>query len=64
VSDQVANRTWMWGPSATTGAITEQYAEAPGGYREVQYFDKTRMEINNPLADPESRWFVTNGLLA
>lgn len=64
VSDRAANRTWMWGPVAVTGAITEPYLEAPGGYREVQYFDKTRMEINNPLADPDSLWYVTNGLLA
>jgi hypothetical protein len=64
VMDRSASRTWMWGPEAITGAITEPYLEAPGGYREVQYFDKTRMEINNPLSDPDSRWFVTNGLLA
>jgi hypothetical protein len=64
VSDQVANRTWMWGPIAITSGISEPYEEAPGGYRDVQYFDKTRMEINNPLADPDSLWYVTNGLLA
>jgi hypothetical protein len=64
VSDQVVNRTWMWGPQAITGSISEPYLESPGGYREVQYFDKTRMEINNPLADPADSWYVTNGLLA
>lgn len=64
VMDRAVSRTWMWGPEAITGSITEPYQEAPGGYREVQYFDKTRMEINNPLEDPESRWYVTNGLLA
>jgi hypothetical protein len=64
VMDRSVSRTWMWGPQAITGPITEPYAEAPGNYREVQYFDKTRMEINNPNEDPESRWFVTNGLLA
>ena len=64
VMDRATTRTWMWGPTGTTGAITEPYLEAPGGYREVQYFDKTRMEINNPLADPDDPWFVTNGLLA
>jgi competence ComEA-like helix-hairpin-helix protein len=64
VMDRATTRTWMWGPVATTGAITEPYLEAPGGYREVQYFDKTRMEINDPLADPDDLWFVTNGLLA
>jgi hypothetical protein len=64
VSDQATNRTWMWGPTASTGSISEPYIESPGRYREVQYFDKTRMEINNPLAYPDSLWFVTNGLLA
>jgi len=47
----------FWGPlvNATNG-INEPYAEAPGGQRLVQYFDKARME----LAGPNS---VTNGLL-
>jgi hypothetical protein len=64
VMDRSVSRTWMWGPQAITGPVTEPYTEAPGQYREVQYFDKTRMEINNPNEDPDSRWFVTNGLLA
>jgi hypothetical protein len=64
VMDRATTRTWMWGPDGVTGAISEPYIEAPGGYREVQYFDKTRMEINNPLADPDDPWHVTNGLLA
>src|SRR5690606_19891001 len=34
-----------------------------GGTREVQYFDKSRMEITNPGGDPSSPWYVTNGLL-
>jgi hypothetical protein len=29
----------------------------------VQYFDKARMEINNPKGDRTSEWFVTTGLL-
>ena len=29
----------------------------------IQYFDKSRMEINDPNADPNTPWFVTNGLL-
>lgn len=50
--------TNFWGPSATEG-IMEAYAEAPGGQRLVQYFDKGRMELNDPSAN-----VVTNGLLA
>jgi hypothetical protein len=44
-------------------ALQEDYAEGQGGKRVVQYFDKSRMEINNPQADPNSPFFVTNGLL-
>ena len=35
----------------------------PPGARIVQYFDKSRMEINDPGGDRTSPWFVTNGLL-
>src|SRR5690348_544797 len=43
-------RTWFWGP--TPGATQqEEYADATGGKRLVQYFDKSRMEINNPGGD-------------
>jgi hypothetical protein len=63
VADGKANRSWYWGP--TPGfATTEPYKNAPGGNRLVQYFDKTRMEINNPAGDKSSPFYVTNGLLA
>lgn len=57
------NRTWMWGPEAFSTALVEEYHDASGGERAVQYFDKARMEINNPDADPSNLWYVTNGLL-
>src|SRR5690606_21893760 len=63
VADGVLNRTWMWGPEALTGLLSESYAESPGGARTVQYFDKSRMEISNPSGDQSSPWYVTNGLL-
>lgn len=64
VADLVVSRTWMWGNEPFTAAGPEEYAEAPGGLREVQYFDKSRMEINhNPSVSPDSPWYVTNGLL-
>ncbi|RIK39629.1 MAG: hypothetical protein DCC58_14990 [Chloroflexi bacterium] len=63
VADGLVSRTWIWGPEANTPIIMEPYAEAPGGMREVQYFDKSRMEITNPNGDPNSIWYVTNGLL-
>src|SRR5579884_2816041 len=64
VAEGRANRTWMWGPEAGVDPLLEQYAESPGGWRLVQYFDKSRMEITHPDDDPGSAWYVTNGLLA
>src|SRR5436309_2594018 len=55
-------RSWVWGP-AGWDTRQEPYAEAPGGQRLVSYYDKARMEITDPRADPASPWFVTNGLL-
>lgn len=63
VADVTISRTWMWGPDAFTPAGKEFYVEAPGQWRTVQYFDKSRMEITDPAADQSSPWFVTNGLL-
>jgi hypothetical protein len=53
----------MWGPQANTGVMNEPYVDASGEQRQVQYFDKSRMEINNPNGDQNSIWYVTNGLL-
>jgi uncharacterized protein YkwD len=64
VAELRADRTWMWGPANRTTSLTEDYAESPGGQRLVKYFDKSRMEINDPDADPTNTWYVTNGLLA
>lgn len=63
VFDGQAARTWMWGPESFTGTVTEEYAESPGGTRDVQYFDKSRMEVTNPDAVDDGVWYVTNGLL-
>jgi multiple sugar transport system substrate-binding protein len=62
VASGAVNRTWFWGPGAGE-ARQEANAESPGGQRQVQYFDKARMEINNPNANPNDPAFVTNGLL-
>src|SRR4051794_29076997 len=64
VSDGRVSRTYLWGPEPFTAGIQEDYMEAPGGKRLVQYFDKSRMEINNPNGDKANPFFVTNGLLA
>jgi hypothetical protein len=63
VLDGDISRTWMWGPAPFSCSMTEDYTEAPGGKRLVQYFDKSRMEVTNPAGDQDSIWFVTNGLL-
>ena len=60
VSAGMVARTWMWGLEAFTPGLTEEYGD---GRREVQYYDKARMEINDPDADPANLWYVTNGLL-
>ncbi len=52
------SRSWYWGPKPLSIGFIEKYADSPGQNREVQYFDKARMEINNP-----TKGTVTNGLL-
>jgi hypothetical protein len=42
VADGQAGRSWFWGPQPRT-ATQEQWMEAGGGQRLVQYFDKSRM---------------------
>lgn len=64
VASLQVSRTWMWGPEANTGLLTEPFAQAPNGQRTVQYFDKSRMEITDPNGDQNSLWYVTNGLIA
>jgi len=50
----------FWGPLPTAhDGQQDPYKETPGGQRLVQYFDKGRMELNNPATG-----VVTSGLLA
>jgi len=63
VNEHVVNRTWVWGPLSTAYQTSESYVEAPDGERVVMYFDKARMEVTHPEADPSNLWYVTNGLL-
>ncbi len=64
VASGQVSRTFFWGP-APSAAAQEQYIDAPSGTqtRLVQYFDKSRMELNDPTGDPNSPFYVTNGLL-
>jgi polysaccharide biosynthesis protein PslG len=60
VDEGRTSRSWLWGPDAFSApsGFTEPYTESPGGVRQVLYFDKARMELNNP-----ANGFVSNGLL-
>src|SRR5215210_8580429 len=53
-------RPYTWGPSVpeAPNALQEPYNSSPGGQRQVQYFDKARMELNRPATG-----LVTAGLL-
>jgi hypothetical protein len=62
VADGALKRSFYWGP-APGQSLTEPYAQGAGGVRRVQYFDKSRMEINDPKADATRPFYVTNGLL-
>lgn len=62
VAESRVNRTWVWGP-VPGKALAEPFKEGPGGIHQVQYFDKARMEINDPSGNPNDPFFVTNGLL-
>ena len=63
VANGASDETWTWGPTPLTKVFQERYDDSPGDKRNVQYFDKSRMEINNPAGDTDSIWYVTNGLL-
>jgi hypothetical protein len=62
VQKGVAQRSWTWGPRAFA-TIKEPLEGAPGNNRLVQYYDKSRMEINNPNGNRNDPFYVTNGLL-
>jgi LPXTG-site transpeptidase (sortase) family protein len=55
-------RSWYWGP-APFSVTDESYQQSPSNFRQVHYWDKSRMEITKPGGDRNSKWYVTNGLL-
>ena len=57
------SRPWTWGPVSFAAAFEPYDAQGVGGQREVQYFDKARMELNVGNPESGSSAFVTNGLL-
>lgn len=62
VASGAVSRTWLWGINPHAHEY-ESYADAQHGTRLVYYFDKSRMEVTDPLHDRADRWYVTNGLL-
>ncbi|MEI6046350.1 MAG: PQQ-binding-like beta-propeller repeat protein [Chloroflexota bacterium] len=55
-------RGYTWGPTVPNSEnVTNEVYN--GQNRKVQYFDKARMEINNPDANPNDLFYVTTGLL-
>src|SRR5688500_3798437 len=63
VASGTVKRSYYWGPKPLSGPIAEAYAEGAGGKHLVQYFDKGRMEVNAPGADPNNPFYVTPGRL-
>ena len=64
VANSDVNRSWLWGPQANhIQKEPYSYAPLPNNQRLVAYFDKSRMEINDPPGDANNIWYVTNGRL-
>ncbi len=63
VASQAVKRPWVWGP-VPGKALSETFAGLSGNAHLVQYFDKGRMELNNPAGNPNDPFYVTNGLLS
>lgn len=62
VASGKANRSWLWGPQANYMG-KEEYSNSTDGSRLVRYYDKSRMEVNNPKGNKNDPYYVTNGLL-
>ncbi|HET9494562.1 MAG TPA: hypothetical protein VFR15_10045 [Chloroflexia bacterium] len=62
VANGRTDRSWAWG-NAIDAPSQERYREAPNDLRTVQYFDKARMEVNDPSGNPNDPYYVTNGRL-
>ena len=62
VQEGRTGRSWTWGPGPWFD-YREFYRQSPHGLRLVQYFDKARMEINDPALTGGPLGGVTNGLL-
>lgn len=59
IHQEAVERSWLWGPD-TWLDIQEDSRESSNGMRQVYYFDKARMEVNEPEGEDD---YVTAGLL-
>ena len=53
VQNGTGSYSWFWGPTVHAQRF-EPYLNSPGDQREVRYYDKSRMEINDPGGDPSN----------
>lgn len=60
--DGLASRSWLWGPK-NWFTTSEEYIEAPEGKRVVNYYDKARIEVNDPNKLSSDPYYFTGGLL-
>ncbi len=60
-----AARTWLWGPQPFYLGMEAYANPMTSGRRMVEYYDKSRMEINNPRTYDKDKdpFYVSNGLL-
>ena len=56
-------RSWLWGP-VPRFLGEEAYAQGSNNEHLVLYYDKSRMEVNNPSGNKNDPYYVTNGLLS
>lgn len=63
VQETSVARSYYWG-NQVKQPFYERYDEGQGGQHLVQYYEKARMEINDPNADKNNPFYVTNGHLS
>lgn len=55
-------RGWLWGPAALA-VSTEHYDDSPTRTRQMVWYDKGRLDINDPNGDPTSIWYASGAQL-
>lgn len=63
VATGAVTRTWLWGTDPPAQYAYEEYDEAQHDVRLVYYYDKSRMEMTDPLHNRDEAWYISNGLL-